>query len=261
MKLETILTGSISTQFFWKANPTNLTAGKPLSYFMGAGTPGTATVAAAISAAGHALGGYLGQLTFPPIASGKKRYLANFTVMNSNLGGSVLLCDRLWHNVLSTASGSQTVNSVAWPARDSNGSTNGDQVLVGLEVIATTGAGTPTLTLGYTNSLGVAGHSATNTPTTVASAGVGFFWFFNLQAGDVGVRSVQSYQQSNTWTSGTICLVAYRVVAVADLATALQPQTLHPYTRLYDDSVLFLICIPTASTSNSLIGTLGYCDV
>ena len=61
--------------------------------------------------------------------------------MSSATAGAIVLVDRIWHNsgLSATITTSQTVNSNAWPARDDNESTNGEGVLVGMEVHAATG--------------------------------------------------------------------------------------------------------------------------
>lgn len=156
----------------------------------------------------------------PPSGS---MYLARFQVGMSSLQGAtatdvnILLCDRLWHNggIDVTSIAAQTITSPTWPARDINGSTNGDGVLLMLETSLTVvGAATPNFTVSYTNSSGTSGRTGAAirgtlpaVPATKASYPIA------LQAGDTGVRSVQSVTLDAAWTSGTINLVAYRLVS------------------------------------------------
>lgn len=53
-------------------------------------------------------------------------------------------------NVTTSSGVAQTVNTNALPARDNTGTTNGAGVLAAIEYTAACGAGTPTMTLGYT---------------------------------------------------------------------------------------------------------------
>ena len=237
------------------ATPT-LVIGRPHSLFYLNGLPGAAA-APSPGMGGEALTTYAGQIPFddPPVGN---TYFARL-VAQTTIAGQLLLCDRLWHNsgITITSNTAQTIDSVAFPARDANGATDGVGVLVGVEVSGATGAGTPTLTLGYTNAAGAASKTATNAVPTVASSAIGAFYPFALAAGDTGVRSIQTYQQSATWTSGTIHLVAYRVLACLDLG-ALTPGSVDAVTggmiRMYDHSVPFLIWIPTATTATQTTG-------
>ena len=139
---------------------------------------------------------------------------------SSSFGGSashVLLIDRLWHNsgIDITSTASQTITSAAWPARDLDQASDGRGVFIALEVQSTTGAGAPVATLTYTNSAGTAGRTATTVKALAATQASAQFFIFALQSGDVGVQSIQSYQQSATWTTGSISLVAFRLIAMA----------------------------------------------
>lgn len=189
--LDIALSGERPLEFFTKATSGNLVIGRPWTPFYTAGIPGAA-VAPTPGLTGAALTSYAGQIPVPP-ASGNT-HLSYVSFVSQAQGGMVLLCDRLWHNsglnvTLTTA---QTVGSVAFPARDADGTTNGEGVFLGVEVSAATGAGTPTITVSYTNQAGTAGRTATNTDATVATSAVGTFYRIGLQAGDTGVRSVQS---------------------------------------------------------------------
>jgi hypothetical protein len=190
--------------------------------------------------------------------------LARFSGVASAQAGILLLCDRLWHNsgFTITSTAAQTVNSVAFPARDRNGSTNGEGVLLGVEISTATGSGTPTITANYTNQAGTSGRTATNSTATVGSSAAGTFYPIGLAAGDTGVRSVQTLTLSATWTSGTMHLVAYRVLATLELPAAGIPNAVDALTsgmpRLYNTSVPFLIFIPQTTTTTQLSGSVVY---
>lgn len=250
-------------EFFQKAASSTLVAGRAWTPFYTAGIPGPA-VAPSPGVAGAALTSYSGQMTFPASVGGETIHLAKFHGLSSAQAGTLLLCDRLWHNsgLSVTLTTSQAVNSVAFPARDDNESTNGEGVLVALEISAATGAGTPTLTLGYTNQSGTASRTANNIVAVTASGVIGTTYIFGLQAGDTGVRSIQTYQQSATMTSGTHHLVAFRILEQIDLPAGGIPDGVNLLTgglkRCWDNTVPYLLFIPSATTSTILAGSLAF---
>jgi hypothetical protein len=259
--LDLAISGERPFEEYSKAVTGTLVAGRPFSPFYLAGIPGAA-VAPAPGLAGAALTTYGGQIPVP--AASGNTHVSLFQCGSSAQAGSVQLCDRLWHNsgftiTLATA---QTVNSVAWPARDKNGATDGVGVYLGVEISAATGAGVPTITVSYTNSSGTAGRTATNTVATVATSAAGTFYPIGLQAGDVGVRSVQTLTLSATWTSGTMHLVAYRPILPLTLTAAGIPASLNAVTgnlaRMYDNSVPFLIYRPQTTTTTQLSGGVKF---
>ena len=173
-------------------------------------------------------------------------------------GGSWWICDRLWHNggYTITSTSAQNSTTPAWPARDANGSTNGEGVFLAVEVSAATGAGTPTITISYTNSAGTAGRSATNIQATITTSSTASTYLIGLQAGDLGVRSVQSLTLSATWTSGTINLVAYRPIFPFTLnaganapsgQTVMEDALTSGFPRVFDSSVLYYMNVEHSS--------------
>ncbi len=257
--LDGALAGMKPPEYYSKAATGTLVAGRPFSPLYLAGVPGAA-VAPTPGLSGAALTSYAGQIPIP--AASGNTYLSRFSGISSAQGGILLLCDRLWHNsgFTITATTAQTVNSVGFPARDKNGTTGGDGVILGVEVSAVTGAGTPTITVSYTNQAGTAGRTGKNSVATNASSTAGTFYPIGLDAGDTGVRSVQTLTLSATWTSGTIHLVAYRVLATLELSAAGLPNAVDALTsglpRLYDTSVPFLLYIPPATSSTQLSGSV-----
>lgn len=230
-------------------------AGLAHSHFYSTGAP-AAAAAPTPGINGAALTTYAGQIPWTNPGSGNS-YLARLA-LSSTVACSVLLCDRLWHNsgLSLTSTSLQSITSGAMPARDKNGATTGADLLCGLEFSAAGGAGTPTCTLTYTNTAGTGSRTATF--VGVASPNAGSFFRWPLQAGDTGIQSIQGYQASATWTSGTAHMVVYRVIAQMELSLANTGSAIDALTsgfpRLYDNSVLFLIQIPSATTATNLSG-------
>jgi hypothetical protein len=236
------------------------TAGRWYSPLYVAGMPGAAA-APSPGAAGAALTTYAGALPFSNPASGNS-YLARFSAA-ANVAGRLRLCDRLWHNsgLSVTSTSAQTVNSAAFPARDRNGTTNGQDILIGLEVTTVMGAGTPAINLSsYTNQDGTTGKVGPTfaMPTTAA---VGSFFEFPLAAGDSGVRAISTYTANATMTSGAFSLVAYRILAELDIQLGNTGLVLDAiaagFPQLYDNTVPFLLWLPATTTAPTLTGSIN----
>lgn len=232
-----------------------------LTSFYGAGFPPAAT-APTPGLSGAALTSYTGQIPFTNPASGNT-YISRLFRSYQNEAASasqrtLMIVDRLWHNsgldrTLTTA---QTVNSVAWPARDINGSTNGEGVYLAIEISTTMGTGAPTITVSYTNSAGTSGRTGTSILTTRTSTPAGYWYPIGLQAGDLGVQSVQSVTFSVSWgAAGVLHLVAYRPVAMINAASAPANYSADDaltlaMPQLWNDSVLQTVSVATGNGSH-----------
>ena len=259
--LDGALAGMTPARYFAKAASGTLVAGRPMNLNYLAGIPG-AMAAPAPGLAGAALTSYAGQIPIP--AASGNTHVAKFSGVSSAQGGMLLLCDRLWHNsgLVVTTTTAQTVNSAAWPARDINGSTNGVGVMVGLEISSATGAGAATPTISYTDESGNAGSTGSMQVTYAASSITGTFYPFTLATGDTGVRSIQTCTLGVSMTSGSISLVAYRVLASLELSAAGLPNAIDALTgglpRCYDTSVPFLLYVPQTTTTTLTTGTVVF---
>ena len=252
---DSLIAGAKAGQMFMKALSGTLVAGRPHSYFYTAGIPGPAA-APSSGVNGAALTSYAGQIPFSNPVSGETR-LARLVGWASQTG-MLLVCDRLWHNsgLSVTSTSAQSITFPTLPARDVNGATNGDGVLIGMEVTTATGTGTNVPTIGYTDSAGNAGASSGLAFTYVASSIAGSFYPFALAAGDVGVRSVGSFTNSVSMTSGAISLVAYRVLASIEIGVS--GGQAGPFElmlpKMYDNTIPFLLFVPNTTTSSYLNG-------
>lgn len=258
--LDGVIAGCQTPKFFYKALSGALVGGRTYTPFYAAGIPGAA-VAPTPGLAGEALTTYAGQIPFSNPGSGTS-YLARFVGLSSGQSGQIMLVDRLWHNsgITITSTASQTVNSVAYPARDENGTTNGEGVLLGVEVSTATGTNAPTITVTYTNSDNTGSRTGTNIVATSATSPIGTFYPIGLQAGDKGVRSVQSITLSASWTSGTIHLVAYRVLSVIQIGAGGTSTAVDVVTggmpQMFNNTVPFLLFVPSGTASTSLQGSM-----
>lgn len=258
--MDAAIAGARSPDNYLKVGATMEAAGVMHSFFYTSGLPGAA-VAPTPGLAGTALTTYLGQIPFTNPVAGESRLMK--LSASSTLAGTLVLVDRLWHNsgLVVTTTTAQTVNSAAWPARDEYGTTNGEDILIGIEVsTATTNASAVTnTTMSYTAADGTAGKTAT-IASFPATAVAGTFVPFQLAAGDEGVRSIQSVTLGTSYGAGTIHLVAYRVLAqvpvigpnIGNFVDIISGGNV----LLYNNTVPQLLWIPSSTTAVTVQGAL-----
>jgi hypothetical protein len=224
-----------------------------------AGNPGASTattVGVNGEAATPALGTTGGRIPRTNPGSGNA-YLGRLAITAST-AGTLWLIDRLWQNstLTVTSTSAQAITPAALPSRDGAGGTNGANVMAAIEWSATGGAGTPTVTLTYTDQDGNTGN--TGTFTGVTTPPVGTFEIFTLAAGDTGVRAPTSFIQSATRTSGTMHLVLFRQLAQVEVTAANIGNAIDALTagmpQIYNDSVLQLVWFPSATTATNFVG-------
>lgn len=253
--LDGLIEGLLPNQNFLKNGPTTV-AGRLFSLLYASGSPGAAADPSP-GVNGAALTTYAGQIPFTNPGGADLSYLARFAALSSQ-DGSLILCDRLWHNsgLSATLTTPQAMTTPAWPARDRNGSANGDGVVVGLEVLTALGAGTPTLTLDYTDQDGNAGASGVSAALPASSIADSFYEI-PLASGDTGVRSIQNLTLSASMVSGSYALVAYRKLAtiplragIAGVIDALSGGN----QRLYDNTVPWLLFLPAGTSAPLVMG-------
>ncbi len=233
-------------------------AGRPGAYSLG--TPGLNGVATDCSVVGTA--GTGGALTIgAPLftnASTGSLYLRSATVTAAAVGTYALI-DVLWINtgLVVTTTTAQTTTSPTLPARDSNGSTNGEDVeLALLTTTANTNAAViSNTTASYTDSDGNAGNTATffalvgyQAPATPV---IGTWMPFNYATGDRGIRALASITLGTSYGAGALSAVLYRVVAVVGVSTVNNPTTYAPEVspRLYNGSCLAWVAVGNPATT------------
>lgn len=242
-----------------KVGATMEAAGVWHSLFYTAGRPGAAA-APSPGLSGAALTSYAGQIPFTNPTGGQNTHVFRFDCTGSGAGKCRLL-DRLLHNsgIVVTTTTAQTLNTVTLPARDANGATDGAGVMAALEVstATTNGSAVTNTTISYTDQDGNTGNTGT-IASFPATAAAGTFVPFQLAAGDSGIRSVQSITLGTSYGGGAIHLVLYRdltedVTTIANVSIGRDAIT-SGFPRLYDNSVLFLTWLPTATTAITISG-------
>lgn len=256
--LDGVISGMQPPRFLTKGVSATLVAGRPHTWWPLAGVPGAGGYDATLNGAILTGNSVSGQIARTNPVSGNA-YLARLSGLVGQTG-TLILADRLWQNRLASTTGAQSITSPTWPARDNAGTTNGDGVLLGLEFSTANTAGAPTvLPFTYTNQAGTGSRTANIIDAVTATTAIGSFLRYDLQAGDTGVRSVQSFNINTTaLTSAVINAVAYRVLATLEL-TANIPAAIDALTsgfpRIFDGTVPFLIFIPTATTATTFSGS------
>ena len=229
------------------------------------GTPGVNGVATACDVVGTAgTGGALslGSPILPDPSTGGW-YLTRFG-LNGVVANTYQLLDVVWYNtgLTVTTTTAQAITTPTLPARDLNGSTNGEGYEIALYALTALGnaAAVANSTVTYTNSAGTGSRTATFSGSVgfqaPATPVIGTWMPFQLQAGDTGVRSIQSITLATTYTSGTMMLVIYRPLALDGVSAANLPSgslvsraQLNPGVRVYNDTCFAVAVLGAPATT------------
>ena len=254
------MSGALPPTFFYKALSGTLVAGRPFTPWRLNGIPGAAA-APSSGINGAALTAVNGQIPFTNPGAGNT-YLGRM-VADVTISGVLMLVDRLWENsgLSVTSTSAQAITMPTLPARDADGTSDGRNVLVGLEIVTATGAGANVPQITYTNSAGTTGKTANPILAYAASSAAGSFYPFALSSDSQGVRAVTSYINTVSMTSGSISLVAYRVLAQINVGplsgNAAGPIDLG-LPQLFNDTVGQLIFVPSTTTTSTILGALTF---
>ena len=264
--LDGVIAGAKPAMPFVKTGATMSAIGgvRGYTFWYVAGVPG-ASVATTVGINGEAVNSattsattIAGRIPRTEAVSPAKAYLSRLGVTASQ-PGVLMLIDRLYHQSSIPASNTVAtpITAPALPPRDRNATANGTAVMAAIEWSAAGGAGTPTVTLTYTNSAGATGKTGTFTAVTTPTAGT--FEIFTLAAGDIGVQAPTSFVQSATRTSGTMHLVLFRIIAQLEITAANIGNAIDALTagmpEIYPFSVLQLVWIPSSTTAVNIMGT------
>jgi len=263
--LDQIIAGMQPPESFFKIGATMEATGVHYSPFYVSGRPGAA-VAPTPGLNGAALTSYAGQIPFRNPSSDNS-YLARLAV-SCSLAGTLLLCDRLWHNssIVSATTTEQAITHPGLPARcpPATGSTpdaSGNTILCGIEVstATTNGSVITNTTLNYTNQAGSGSKTGTisSFPSTALA---GTFVPFQLAAGDTGIQSIQGITLGTSYGTGVVHLVQYRILArvgIIDTSIGNAIDAIDSgFPRLYDNTVPFLLWLPSATTAVTIHGQM-----
>lgn len=193
-------------------------------------------------------------------------YLTEVT-MGASVNHSHLFFDVLWVNsgISVTTTTAQAIVTPTLPARDVNGTTNGEGCMIGmLTTTANTNAAViSNSTVTYTNSDGVGSRTATLSAIVgsqiPATPVVGTLVWFNLQAGDKGVRSIQAITLGTSLGGGAVSLFIAR--DLANIGTSLvnvqfTRRLSDPGVRLYNGTCMLHCVLASATTATFFNGEI-----
>jgi len=233
--------------------------------FPGAWAPGTPGINGRIT--DGALTADFGCIPIPNPSVGAN-YLTEVQ-MASSIGHSHYFYDTLWVNSgisLTTVSSVQAIASPTLPPRDLNGTTDGEGCIIGLyfSAASTLAAVNALAQVTYTNSRGVANRIATLTgiqgSQIPATPVIGTLVWFNLAAGDTGVRSIQGFNIGATsFLTGTVNLLIAR--GITTIGTTIPNVTAQkvigsPGIRLYNGSCIHHCILASSTTATFFAGEL-----
>lgn len=244
-----------------KASVTTEGAGTWHSLFRVAGQPAAGSTPPAFSAGT----GYVptsataGAIPFTNPSGGNAAFLAKFMATLS-AAGIAILYDRLWH-CSGLVTNSITAQNITTPGSLTRPNANGDDVELWGEVYTAPGATGATWTVSYTNQDGTSGRTATYTHPANAET-VGQMLPFTLQAGDTGVRSVQSFTCSvSSGTAGSIGLTLLRRLAEIPVPVANTGGVLDGFAlglpQVYNDACLCVMLLCSGTTSGVFQGSVA----
>lgn len=254
--IASIASGKGETPLFSKQSITT-TANRFYSLWKSAGVPSAASTPP--TGAGEApTRATTGALRFTNPAGSDKKHLLSFGVMGPT-AGVLTLIDRLVHTsgLSGTSTSAQTVNTTALTRR-----TDAIGVMCALEVYTQLGGTSRTATISYTNSDGVAGRTGTIVIPATALAGE-FIGPMTLQAGDVGVQSVQTVTLSgSTGTAGDFGVVLYYELGTVPYNAATYEERdfvlqITNMPELKSDSCLALVALATTTSLGLQQGRVG----
>lgn len=241
-------------------------AGYPSSYSLGA--PGlngwTTDCSAANNAADPAGATQLGAHVLQDPASGNL-YLTHIAIAGSVAAEAIEVIDVLWYNTgaVVTTTTLQAITTPTLPARDINGSTNGEGIYAALLTTTanTNAAAISNTTINYTDSDGNTGNtgifSALVGWQAPATPVIGTWMPFQLAAGDRGIRAITNASGGGltlgtSYGAGALSLVLYRTLITLPNNIAYSPAPIAlpaPGIRIFPNSCIWVVTRGTATAA------------
>jgi hypothetical protein len=253
---------------FHKVMAQSSTSNIPASLWNATGNPSAGSYGSVGKANGRTCtSATTGAMPFTNASGGRTMHLiaGEVTTMTSSATGALVLVDRISDCLLAHAEASGSITGLSATSRLASG--QGAQIFC--EVQSAFSAASNTITFTYTNQAGT-GSRTTGSIVTSASAAVGRSVNANLwqplQSGDTGVRSIESVTLSSGTATGqyAVCLVRPlgSIPIGVNCITASRDFVLEMpnLERIYDDSCLQLIYIPSGGVTATMFGTVHICE-
>ena len=218
-------------------------------------------------------GGSSGTITYVPPAFKTAINASAFSAAATTMPAVALLIDILGFyrvtGVTTTTAQSTTVSTGAGPYLPRYSSGRGVQAFFVNSNATALGAGTPNLSIGYTNQDGTQSRAtpatlpigktgATNSHILYSGTGSGKYGpFVPLQAGDSGIRSIQTIQNSTSYVSGEYSVVLCKPIFSLPMTTLGVPaerdlvNQVPSFPRIYDGACLTWLLYSGAATPAS----------
>lgn len=254
---------------FHKLIPTVGVANVPHSLWAGGGIPAAGTYGSTGKANGRVLtDASTGAHAYTNAPSGQMYLVrAGMNPLASTCQGSIYLVDRIADCALAHAEATGSITGLTATSRLPAAATNAEACQIFVYVTSALSGASNTITYTYTNQAGT-GSRVTQNVVTVASAvanrSCNLNMFVGLQAGDTGVRSIESVTLSSGSATGTLCVCLVRILARIPIPVAgghverdLIAELPGP-KALYDDTCFDWILAPTdAAVANTpMIGNI-----
>ena len=241
-------------------------ANSPNAGAPGAWVPGTPGTGGAVLDCSTAAGATIAGAHYLVSPASGNLYLTQVAISGSVAAEQIEIVDALWYNtgLTVTTTTAQTFTTPTLPARDINGSTNGEGVsLALLTTTANTNAGTiSTTTASYTDSEGNTGATATfaamvgwQAPATPVIT----TWMpFQLAAGDRGVRAITAASSggitlATSYGGGALSAVLYRSLLTIPNQLANSAALINlpsPGIRIYPGTCIWMVVRGTATAAS-----------
>ena len=255
VSLDQLLAASNQLKSFGKVSMTAKAAGTFQSLWTAAGLPAAganpASLAMVIPTSATA-----GALPFVNPATGLS-YISKIGSSQQTIG-TLILYDRIAHSsgLNGTLTTAQAVNGAALTRH-----TTGEDVGLFLEVYAATGATASNVTISYTNSAGVAGRTTPAIAMQVTPV-AGQMLPIPLQAGDTGIRSVQSVTLSaSTATAGNFGITLVKRIAEIPITVAGTGVVLDPFAlgfpQIENNACLSMMVVTSTTSTGFVTGTIN----
>lgn len=202
----------------------------------------------------------LGAIPFVNPTSPATLHLLQWSNFGINANG-ILLYDRLWHaGNISLGSGAQQVITLGSALTRY---ANGIEVEIAIEITTAAGTGAKTMSIEYTNTDNVTGRTATI--SIDASAPINRVYFATLQAGDRGVKSIESVTMTGTLNTGVANILLFmdidssNTISSTDVIKDLITQ--YPsLPNIVDNACLSFYILASTTTSGAIRGKLLFCE-
>lgn len=255
VSLDQLLAASNQLKSFGKVSMAAKAAGTFQSLWTAAGLPAAganpASLAMVIPTSATA-----GALRFVNPATGLS-YISKISSSQQTIG-TLILYDRIAHSsgLNGTLTTAQAVNGAALTRH-----TTGEDVELFLEVYAATGATASNVTISYTNSKGVAGRTTPAIAMQVTPV-AGQMLPIPLQAGDTGIRSVQSVTLSaSTATAGNFGITLVKRIAEIPITVAGTGVVLDPFAlgfpQIENNACLSMMVVTSTTSTGFVTGTIN----